>query len=372
MINSDLKRLVSVGGIFERLNLLGLVWTDENLYVRRKYGKLAEAVKLNRHLSDSIIALAGLEEEIIKLADTNDKTIELAGVAIFDGTDESAKADFTIAWDHGRPGAVVLIYRSNAQSETQVELSRQLRARLMAETEKEQALQELARVNEDLEHFTVIISHDLKAPLRHMTYLVDEACHLCSNAETGAAIEKIQAIGEQARGMSSMLTSLFEYSTIGKKFDVMETFSLHDLVNEIVNQTPLNNFSVEIEDALPTITTLRAPLYLVLQNLISNAVQHHDRTTGNIKIRSEESRRNITVSVLDDGPGIDPRHHKSIFLPFRQIRSPDSKGNNPSGGMGLAMVAKIIAAAGGEIQVCSDPAQQRGTEVRFKWPRLTS
>lgn len=372
MTKSIIRRVLSAGEILNDLNLFGMIWTDENLCVRSKFGKLASTIQLNQPLTDSVIALAGLENEILELADSKGETIELPSVAIYDGTNESTKANFTVVWDHEQNGALVLVYRSNAQSEIQVELSRQLRARLMAETQKEQVLQELARANDDLEQFAAIISHDLKAPLRHMTYLVDEAYHQCESSNIEATTSKIRMIGEQARGMSRMLTSLFEYSTIGKKYDVMETFSLHQLVTDIVNHTPLNGKSVNLQGGLPTITTLRAPLALVIQNLIANAIQHHDRATGETSVRCDETPDTIIIRISDDGPGIHPRHHKTIFLPFRQIRNRETDGNNASGGMGLAMVSKTITAIGGEIRIKSDPDQRRGTEFKVIWPRLTN
>jgi hypothetical protein len=69
----------------------------------------------------------------------------------------------------------------------------------------------------------------------------------------------------------------------------------------------------------------------------------------------------LEIALADDGPGIAPEHHESMFLPFRTLGSAGE-------GMGLAIVQKMLDAVGGTIRLQSDALQQRGTTFIVRWP----
>ena len=114
--------------------------------------------------------------------------------------------------------------------------------------------------------------------------------------------------------------------------------------------------------AWPTLETVLAPLDLTLRNLIDNTVKHHDRDTGLLRIACADAGSTIEITIEDDGPGIAPEHHASIFLPFRTLA-------NGGEGMGLAIVQKMVDAAGGAISLSSNPAERRGTTFKVRWPK---
>ena len=250
-----------------------------------------------------------------------------------------------------------------------MELSRQVRARLMAEAEAHAKSKELARANSDLqvlnsnlEQFAAIVTHDLKAPMRAVRYLVDEIEQAVGASDTDAAHGKLQELRRQATRLSSMLSALLHYSSVGLSQQAIETVDTLALVTEIVHSLPHEGTEVEISGTWPTLDTLVAPLDLTLRNLIDNTVKHHDRDKGKLQIACADAGSAIEITIEDDGPGIAPEHHASVFLPFRTLA-------NGGEGMGLAIVQKMVDAAGGVITLSSNPAERRGTTFRIRWPK---
>jgi len=102
----------------------------------------------------------------------------------------------------------------------------------------------------------------------------------------------------------------------------------------------------------------------VLRNLFTNAIKHHDRSTGNIHLGWQVKNKDYyEFSVTDDGPGIPPAYHNRVFVMFQTLRPRDEVEGS---GMGLALVKKIIETYGGRTSIVSDG--NRGTSINFTWP----
>ena len=343
----------------------GLVWLNCELQVTRSYGSLVEFVKLDAPVTDSVLAFYGLETEILNLRLAPGQILELPAVGVAQPDGDTKRLNFSILWQQSQTAFLVLIYRVASQTEIELELSRQIRARLMAEAAVTAKSKELARANTDLESFAAIISHDLKGPMRHMRRLTQQLA-----AETAAAghhplSRRLSEIETQSQRMSQMLSALLDYSSLGRKYEALAPVDTAELIRSVVASLPKSGIAVSIIGAWPTIWTLAAPLDLVLRNLIDNAVKHHDREQGAIEVSCAQSANTLTISVTDDGPGINQKHHEAAFLPFRTL---NSEHNADSAGMGLAMVKKVVETAGGTIALCSNPAEQRGTTFVVSWP----
>jgi signal transduction histidine kinase len=114
----------------------------------------------------------------------------------------------------------------------------------------------------------------------------------------------------------------------------------------------------------PTLETLRAPLDLVLRNLIDNAVKHHDREDGLVRVAGSEGASDFEISISDDGPGIATKHCEAILLPFRKLAE-----HTDGQGMGLAVVSRTLELLGGRLAVLSCPHGGRGATFRVTWPK---
>jgi signal transduction histidine kinase len=102
----------------------------------------------------------------------------------------------------------------------------------------------------------------------------------------------------------------------------------------------------------------------VFANLISNAIKHHDRSEGTLKISVQEKGEFYEFALRDDGPGIAPEDHDKIFTIFQTLKPSE---NNESTGVGLSIVQKILGTEGGTIRL--DSQFTEGATFYFTWPK---
>lgn len=363
MQRSLLYRVEKAGEVIAGFGIYGVVWLDGNLDAVNRFGKLVDFVELGKPITDSVLPLIGLENEIRGLRQNPSRILELPAVAVATADGNPRKMNFTFLWLADEQCPVMLAYRSNSQTELELELSKQIRARLMAEEVVTAKSKELARANADLESYAAIISHDLKGPLRHMRYIADEVVAECAVRGDENLGKKLSEIQQLSRRMSHMLSELLDYASLGRKYEGLAQTDTRALVESITRSIREKGFDVEIDGNWPAITTLAAPLDLILRNLIQNAQKHHDGATGRIRVSCSDEESALVFKVTDDGPGIDPELHQAVFLPFRAI------GSSGGTGLGLAMVKKMAESVGGSIKLNSDPADGRGATFTLYWPK---
>jgi signal transduction histidine kinase len=355
---------------------LGLIWLDASLTVVAATGQLPAGVLPGEPLGRSLPALFGMEAGITALRDEpHGRRLRLPNVALRISQAEARKVDFEVRWLGSPPLYLVVLLRGADQTVLEVELRREMRARRIAESllvEKSQQIEvanrDLARVNRDLEEFAYVIAHDLKAPLRAIRITADRLVQ-----QLGAAIGQeprasLALIGQQSRRMSQMLSGLLEYSRVGRKKEVEAEVDLRALAAEIAaSARGAGGIRIEIaEDSWPRFVTLREPLDVVLRNLVENAVKHHDRTEGLVRLHCDDGGDAWILAVEDDGPGIPPGYHAAVFEPFCRIHD---DGAGEGSGIGLALVKKIVELVGGTVEIVSDPATRRGSLFRVRWPK---
>jgi signal transduction histidine kinase len=108
----------------------------------------------------------------------------------------------------------------------------------------------------------------------------------------------------------------------------------------------------------------KVPFEVVIRNLITNAIKHHDKGKGIITIKAEQDNEFYFFQIIDDGPGISPAFQAKSLEMFQTLQSKDTLD---SSGMGLAIVKKTIERYGGSLSIESDG--KRGTSVHIKWPQ---
>jgi len=238
--------------------------------------------------------------------------------------------------------------------------------RKQAEQDRERYTEELRRSNAELAEFAHLVSHDLKAPLRAIQNLarwIAEDIHDTAPAETRENLSLLQRRGAR---LEYLLSSLLDYSCVGRVKHNAELVYTAPLIAEIVEHlTPPPGFTVVPRGAMPVFRTDKPPFERVMRSLLANALKHHDRDTGTVLVSTMDLGDQIEFTVRDDGPGIDPAHHERIFVMFQTLKSCDEAESN---GLGLAIVKKVVETHGGRIRVESEPPR-RGAAFIFTWPK---
>lgn len=237
--------------------------------------------------------------------------------------------------------------------------------RRRVEEENARHRRELERSNTDLEEFAYIASHDLKAPLRAITHLVQWIAEDLGDALDPGTTDKIRMLNGRVARMQMLLDGLLAYARVDAMHSSYEMVDTAALVRGIVEDLgPPPGFTIACQGQMPVIRTQRAPLERVLDNLIGNAIKHHDRPEGWITVSGRLVGGVAEFRVGDDGPGIDPRFHDRIFVMFQTLVRRDER---EASGVGLAIVKKNVERRGGHIRVESAPPR-RGTTFVFTWP----
>jgi light-regulated signal transduction histidine kinase (bacteriophytochrome) len=226
---------------------------------------------------------------------------------------------------------------------------------------------ELEEMNRELEAFSYSVSHDLRAPLRHLDgfsrilqqeygpKLPDEARHY------------LDRIRNAATHMSELMEDLLEYSRLGRQPARRELHSLRTLVDEAraaaLPESDGRKIVWQIY-SLPEVHGDPVLLRQVLTNLFSNAVKFTRRQhAAVIEVGSMEEDGMKVIFVRDNGAGFDPRCADKLFGVFQRLHGQDEFEGT---GIGLATVRRIIHKHGGRVWAESQPA--RGATFYFTLP----
>ena len=232
------------------------------------------------------------------------------------------------------------------------------------QSQLESVVAKLQYTNHELEQFVYTASHDLRSPLRGIASLVQFITEddRTIGRETQDRLTQIQ---HRANRMQEMLNDVLVYAHAGTQSQQEgPAMSATALVDEICASLTLPpGFVLEKDASLQAVQVRQIPLEQVLQNLIGNAIKHHDRPIGHIAIGVAEIHNRLQFSVTDDGPGIPEAYRESVFEMFSTLKPRDEMEGS---GMGLALVRKLVRRFGGNCGV--DAHTGRGARVWFDWP----
>jgi len=211
---------------------------------------------------------------------------------------------------------------------------------------------ELEAMNKELEAFAYSVSHDLRAPLRHMSgysELLQKKASSILQDETGRRYMRM--ILESVKRMGDLIDDLLAFSRIGRAETHKTMVSLEQLVKEVVTEVEADTNGRNIVwkvDGLPTWHGDRSMLRLALVNLISNAVKFtRPREQAEIHIGCmAQERDELVVFVRDNGVGFDMKYSNKLFGVFQRLHpSEEFEGT----GIGLATVKRIVHRHGGRV-----------------------
>lgn len=235
---------------------------------------------------------------------------------------------------------------------------------------KERTLQ-LELINTELEAFSYSVSHDLRAPLRHIGGFIKLLEKNNINLDEKSK-RYIKIISESSEKMKVLIDELLEFSRLGKQEMINKQIELETLLNRLImEQTSMydiNNIQWIIAK-LPIVYADLALLTVVLNNLISNAIKYSSKQENPIiEIGSLSNEANNEdeeiVFIKDNGVGFDMEYADKLFGVFQRLHHE----NEFEGiGIGLATVKRIISRHGGKIWAESMPNQ--GATFYFSLPK---
>lgn len=210
---------------------------------------------------------------------------------------------------------------------------------------------ELQRVNEELERFAYLASHDLKEPLRSIHSFANRFMEKYKENVDEKGKKYLDYIIQSTSQMQTLTDELLTYSKLGNKEVEFRNIDLNTTLNSITNHL---HKSIEESNASITFNTLPkikgdpTQIEMLFQNLISNALKYRSEAPPVIVIEEIKNQDYWEFSVKDNGIGILPKYHERIFEVFRRLHN---KNEYSGTGIGLSNCKRIVNNHDGKIRV---------------------
>lgn len=237
--------------------------------------------------------------------------------------------------------------------------------RVRAEEQLRAQATELSRTNVELQQFTYIASHDLQEPLRTITQYLDLLEIRYGDKLDDRARQYMRYASGGAGRMHDLINDLLLYSRLthaeGSTFVDLGAM-MKEILQDLAAMVSEADATVEV-GPLPVIHAQQPKVRLLLQNLLGNALKFRGEKPCHISISAERLDATWTISVADNGIGIEPKYRERIFQVFHRLHA---REKFPGTGMGLAICQRIIEQHEGRIWV--DAAPDGGSVFTFTIP----
>jgi signal transduction histidine kinase len=225
--------------------------------------------------------------------------------------------------------------------------------------------EQLKKQNEELNQFSYVVSHDLKAPLRAIFKLSEWIEEDLGPAIPAESKKNMQILRGRVFRLESLINGLLEYSKVGRLEVPVERVDVYSMLKETTDLlNPPAHIKIEIKNDMPVLNTKKYLLQQVFINLIGNAIKYNNKEDGKVIISSQEAGDFHQFTVEDNGMGIAPAYHKKVFEMFQTLESRDKVEGT---GIGLAIIKKSVEDIGGTIQLESE--ENQGARFIFTWPK---
>ncbi len=233
----------------------------------------------------------------------------------------------------------------------------------------EERTAELTAVNQELERFSYSVSHDLRAPLRHISGFVELLQQRLRDYPDVKARDFMYMISEASKKMGMLIDDLLNFSRLGhgqmQKTKVKLQALVKAVVQEIQEEQKERKISWEI-DEMPDVLGDQSLLRLVFVNLVSNAVKFTStRPQAEIRIGYKDDGDKFIFFITDNGVGFDMRFVNKLFGVFQRLHSQNEFEGT---GIGLANIQRIISRHGG--RVWAEGAVGQGATFYFTLPKI--
>ena len=223
-------------------------------------------------------------------------------------------------------------------------LNNELEQRVALRTEQ------LLQANQDLESFTYSVSHDLRAPIRHIEGF-SRLMHTAIQDPSDDITRHYQRIVDSTGRMSQMIDDLLSFSRLGKKPITKTAVNLDAVISNIVSRLKLDLGNRKVEWQINPLGSIPGDsnlLTLALENVLSNALKYSSvRQQAVIEIGSNRTNNQLEIYVKDNGVGFDMAYSDRLFGVFQRLHSSEEFEGT---GIGLANVRQIVLKHHGNIR----------------------
>jgi len=239
---------------------------------------------------------------------------------------------------------------------------------VLLNTNLERRAQELESANRELEAFSYSVSHDLRAPLRHIdgfARILEEQVSATGNPEQQRLLG---VISSSAKKLGLLIDELLVFSRIARTEMRPQKVPMRRLVQEVLDSSrdEIRERGVRVNvDEVPTVSGDETMLRQVWMNLISNALKFTGKTPDPVvHVRYTLDNEDHVFSVQDNGAGFDMRYSEKLFGVFQRLHTMDEFDGT---GIGLAHVKRIITRHHG--RVWARGTVGHGAEFYFTLPK---
>jgi len=216
---------------------------------------------------------------------------------------------------------------------------------------------QLEQSNQDLEAFAYSVSHDLRAPLRHIDGFVQMLADQI-DPKSDTVRDYFARIRNASEHMHNLIQALLTYSRVGRRELTFVNVSLDDLIQKVIKRYEPDLEQRKVEWAIEPLEDVYADPYMVeivFDNLIANAIKFSSHCeTARIKISSQPRNGLVDIRVKDNGVGFDMAYADRLFGVFQRLHGDDEF---PGTGIGLAIVKRIVRDHNGQVRAQAEPGQ---------------
>jgi PAS domain S-box-containing protein len=254
-----------------------------------------------------------------------------------------------------------ITYRKKTEDEIQ-RLTEELEHRVILRT------RQLEAANKELEAFSYSVSHDLRAPVRHILGFSEILKNECSDQLSDEAKHYLDTISGSAKKMGVLIDDLLRFSRTGRSEITKSSFKMNQVVEDALMQIKhtIEGRQVDLQISnLPDVSGDYNLLRQVWVNLFNNAIKYTStRDISTINVGYKDEPNEVVFFIYDNGVGFDMRFAHKLFGVFQRLHSSTQFDGT---GIGLANVRRIISRHGG--RTWADAEVDKGATFFFSLPK---